>query len=235
LIDQPSGLCLPHFFCAFDNCNPNPDEDETFLEALTGLLKPTGDPNPPGQTISDLDPRLKEWVDDVENPSYNLPSKVLFPAVANDVVAAVQFAKQHGLEISVKNSGHSYSGASTKKNTLHINMNKFKQYATDDGVFDCDESQDYGESTDLANQPCMLSLAKGKTALIRVGGGENWDKTYRAVKSANNEQEGGYKYHAVGGAAGTVSPMGWSFQGGLSGTTAGRIFGFGVDQVLLVR
>ena len=42
--------------------------------------------------------------------------------------------------------------------------------------------------------------------MIRVGGGENWDKAYRAVLAANQEQEGGYKYHPVGGAAGTVSP-----------------------------
>jgi FAD/FMN-containing dehydrogenase len=219
---------MPHFFSAFDNDNPNPDQNITLAEALSDVSLPTN-------SFSDMDPKLKEWVDDVENPSYNLPSKVLFPAVANDVVAAIQFAKQHGFEISVKNSGHSYTAASSKKNTLHIDMNRFKQYATNDGVVDCDESLDYGESPDLVNQPCMLSLAKNKTALIRVGGGENWDKTYRAVQSANKEQEGGYKYHAVGGAAGTVSPMGWTFLGGLSGTTAGRIYGFGLDQVLMVR
>jgi len=39
----------------------------------------------------------------------------------------------------------------------------------------------------------------------------------------------------VGGAAGTVSPMGWSWQGGLSGTSAGRIYGFGVDQILQIE
>jgi FAD/FMN-containing dehydrogenase len=228
LIDQPSGLCLPHFFCAFDNCNPNPDQTITVADAFSDLPLAS-------DTLSDLDPKFQEWIADTENPSYNLPSKVFFPAVANDVVIAVQFAMQHGFEISVKNSGHSFTKASSKKNTLHINMNKFKQYATNDGVVDCDESQDYGESPDLANQPCMLSLAKNKTALIRVGGGENWDKTYRAVKGANDEQEGGYKYHPVGGAAGTVSPMGWTFLGGLGGTTAARIFGFGLDQVLMVR
>ena len=51
------------------------------------------------------------------------------------------------------------------------------------------------------------------------------DKVYRAVDEANSAQ--GNKYHAVGGAAGTVSPMGWTFQGGLAGTQAGRKFGFG--------
>ena len=32
------------------------------------------------------------------------------------------------------------------------------------------------------------------------------DKVYRAVEDFNKEQDGGYKYHVVGGAAGTVSP-----------------------------
>ena len=32
------------------------------------------------------------------------------------------------------------------------------------------------------------------------------DKVYRAMEDFNKEQDGGYKYHVVGGAAGTVSP-----------------------------
>ena len=78
------------------------------------------------------------------------------------------------------------------------------------------------------------------------------------------EQEGGEKYHIVGGAAGTVSPskiihildalydsifpvsfvyllihhlvlVGWTFQGGLSGTTRGSKFGLGADQVIQIE
>ena len=79
------------------------------------------------------------------------------------------------------------------------------------------------------------------------------DKVYRAVEDANKEQDGGYKYHVVGGAAGTVSPselhnifyiwssfpeywfifffhlynqtVGWTWQGGLAGTTGARRYG----------
>ena len=76
------------------------------------------------------------------------------------------------MEISVKNSGRIYSAPSSKKYTLHVNMNKFNQYATNDGVIDCDED-DMSESQDLSDQPCRLSIAKGKLAVIRVGGGEN--------------------------------------------------------------
>ena len=112
------------------------------------------------------------------------------------------------MEISIKNSGHSYTSASSKGDTLHLNMNRYHAYATSDGVIDC-STMDIGVGDDLslAEQPCRLSLAKGKDAVIRVGGGENWGKVYSAVRKANDEQPGGFKYHAVGGAAATVSPM----------------------------
>ena len=61
---------------------------------------------------------------------------------------------------------------------------------------------------DLDNQACLLATARGKPAFVRVGGGENFDKVYRAVQDFNERD--GYKYHIVGGAVGTVSPMGWT-------------------------
>jgi len=119
-------------------------------------------------------------------------------------------------------------------------MNRYKHYAPA-GITDCGVHVDAAglrtgsASDDLSDQPCRLASARGKPATIRVGGGENWDKTFRAVKAANEARDGGYKYHAVGGAAGTVSPMGWTFQGGLGGTTGGRMHGFGVDQILQIE
>lgn len=173
---------------------------------------------------------------DESNPSLNLPTRVLFPAIASDVIAAINFAKEHGLEISVKNSGHSYTGSSSKKDTLLLNMNKYTQYSPT-GITDCDESVvlDSEIAQDLSNQSCHLSVAKNKPAVLRVGGGENFDKVYRAVTNANKAQEGGYKYHLVGGAAGTVSPMGWTWLGGLGGTTGSRLYGLGVDQVVQIE
>ncbi|KAK1742676.1 FAD-binding domain-containing protein [Skeletonema marinoi] len=199
-------MCLPHSYLGWEKSWSRPSENghlnQTFDQAFTDLF-------------------VNPWTDlvlDPTNPSLNLPSKVLFPTVASDVVAAVNFAKDNGLEISVKNSGHSYQGASSKKNTLLLNMNRYTHYAPT-GIMDCDASN-LGSTVaeDLSNQPCLLSLAKNKSSLIRVGGGENFDKVFRAVIAANEEE--GYKYH-LGGAAGTVSPMGWSWQGGLGGTTGG--------------
>lgn len=111
-------------------------------------------------------------------------------------------------------------------------MRNYVPYATNLGPVDCNPDTVSGS---LDDQPCKLSLAKNKTAVIRVGGGENWGQIYQSVRDANKVQPDGFKYHAVGGAAATVSPMGWTFSAGLSGTTAGRTFGFGADQVLQIE
>jgi len=230
LVDKPSGLCVSQLFCAYEKCWPRPDASN-----VTQAQRLLDEDGLFSASYAELSPETRDWLSDSTNPSLNLPSKVLFPAVSSDVVAAIEFAGENGLEISVKNSGHSFMGASTKKDTLHINMNRFEQYASG-GIVDCvdgDAGSDGASVVDLAEQPCRLAAARDKPAYIRVGGGENWDKVYRAVDEANSAQ--GNKYHAVGGAAGTVSPIGWTFQGGLAGTQAGRKFGFGVDQVLQVE
>jgi len=225
LIDQPSGLCVSQLFCAYERCWPRPDAHGSNSTQATrdadegygGLF---------AASFDDLSPEVKGWLSDPANPSLNLPSKVLFPNVASDVVAAIEFAKENGLEVSVKNSGHSFTGASTKKGTLHLNMNRFVRYASS-GIVNCD-------AAGLAeHQQCKLAVARNKPGFVRVGGGENWDRVYRAVDAVNAEE--GNKYHAVGGAAGTVSPMGWTFQGGLAGTQGGRKYGLGVDQVIQIE
>ena len=170
LIDQPSGMCLPHLYLGWETSWPRPSEnghlDQTLDQAMQDLVD-----NPP---VTDLE----RWISDQTNPSLDLHYKVLFPVVASDVVAAVNFAKEHGLEISVKNSGHSYQGASSKKDTLLLNMNRFTHYAPT-GITDCDASiLDTTVAEDLSNQPCLLSFAKGKSSTIRVGGGENFGKLF---------------------------------------------------------
>eukprot|EP00957_Ditylum_brightwellii_P188912 14380230-Ditylum_brightwellii.AAC.1 len=115
--------------------------------------------------------------------NFDLPLRVYFPKTAGDVVEVVKLAKKHGIELSIKNSGHSYAGSSTKKDTYLLNMNKYKRYAIDSaaktynpsGITQCDAAPDVIKS-DLSNQPCQLAIARNKPATIRVGGGENWDK-----------------------------------------------------------
>lgn len=231
LIDQPSGMCVDQLFCAYERCYHRPDADGHANTTLSQRLSDTADTF--SASWDALSPESQGWLEDPANPALNLPSKVLFPVVASDVVAAVNFARENGLEISVKNSGHSFMGASTKRDTLHINMNRFTQYAPT-SVVDCAASAPgFPTEEDLRDQPCTLAVARAKPGYIRVGGGENWDKTYRAVKDANEAQ--GNRFHVIGGAAGTVSPMGWTFHGGLAGTVGGPMYGFGVDQILMVE
>ena len=119
LIEQPSGLCMSTMFCAYVGCNPSGAANVTLADRIGELNGPEG----PKEEVFD-------WALDPTNPSFNLPSKVLFPSDATDVIAAVNFARTNGLELSVKNSGHSYLGASTKRDTLLLNMMQFPRYTT---------------------------------------------------------------------------------------------------------
>ena len=165
LIDEPSGMCVSQYFCAYKRCWPRPDA------ATTTYAQQVADQDTWNQltTFEDLSAETQGWIEDPQNPSLNLPSKVLFPVVASDVVEAIKFAGENALEISVKNSGHSFIGASTKKDTLHINMNRFTQYSST-SIVDCDQTV----LEDMDSQPCSLAEARNKPAFIRVGGGENW-------------------------------------------------------------
>lgn len=85
--------------------------------------------------------------------------------------------------------------------------------------------------------PCALALARSKTAVIRVGGGELFDDLYRAVIDWNKEhgKKSGHRYEVIGGGAGTVSAVGGWLQGGGLSTGLERLWGVGVDQVLEIE
>ena len=172
LIDQPSGMCLPNLLLGWEvggwlfQLDPLSQELKS-LDTLMGF-EVEGDDTTPSPIAGDE-----------SNRSLNLPYKVVFPSVASDLVHIIQFAQNHKFELSVKNSGHSYSGASSKRNTLLVNMNRYKQYAPD-GITDCDADMlGTAVADDLSNQACLLALARGKPAVIRVGGGENYGTFFR--------------------------------------------------------
>ena len=104
LIDQPAGMCLSHLFLGWKDMYPRPsDNGHLNITLMQGFqdLAPVFAGQPPNQ-------EMMGWLNDESNPSLNLPYKVLFPSVASDVVAAIEFAKEHDLEISIKNSKSSY-------------------------------------------------------------------------------------------------------------------------------
>ena len=180
LIDQPSGMCLPHLLLGW--------EVESIIRNFTLpmlISSMTGDPSllKPLDTVMGFevegdDTTPSPVAGDEYNRSLNLPYKVVFPATASDVLHIILFAMKNKIEISVKNSGHSYSGSSSKKNTLLINMNRFTHYASG-GITECDAALlDTTVADNLSNQACLLALARGKPGVIRVGGGENYGKSF---------------------------------------------------------
>ncbi len=62
---------------------------------------------------------------DPDNYGYNLPIYAMEAKSEEDIVKAVDFARKNGIEISVKTSGYSLQGSSTKENSLLISMKNF--------------------------------------------------------------------------------------------------------------
>ena len=182
LIDQPSGMCLPNLIFGWE-AGSWLLETVTFSMLLAGTILEPLDAMM-GFQVDDDDTTPSPIYGDETNRSLNLPYKVVFPSNASDVLRIILFAMKHKIEISVKNSGHSYSGASSKKNTLLVNMNRFTQYASG-GITDCASLLDTAVADDLSNQACLLALARGKPGVIRVGGGENYGESLTAITMFN--------------------------------------------------
>ena len=68
---------------------------------------------------------------------------------------------------------------------------------------------------DMMTNACKLAKARGKEATLRIGGGEVWDDSYRAVENANYYFRTFFNKSTaiVGGGAGTVSAIGGWMQG----------------------
>ena len=112
LIAEPSGLCADQFTCAFDKCYGSYD-DEGFKSLQCLYLG--NDPD----TNSDVPDLQNQTFDEAMQTcgvtaSLALPGSITFPKTAKDVVAAVEFAIDNGLQISIKSTGHCYTGCHTK-------------------------------------------------------------------------------------------------------------------------
>jgi FAD/FMN-containing dehydrogenase len=60
-----------------------------------------------------------------------LPALVLQPASAHDVAAAVSFARDHGLLLSVKGGGHNIAGTSMAPGGLTLDLSRMREVAVD--------------------------------------------------------------------------------------------------------
>jgi len=196
ILTKPSGLCKPEFSCAWGQCLPEnyPKSYNGTLEFIKDFmaLNITND-----TTYSDIESEL--------GPGLNLPKKISFPTQVADIVAAIQHAKQEGLTVSILATGHSYSGASTSADSVQLNLRNYPKYSKT-SIVECDDAI-IDETTNPDSAACKLVTARGKKALVRVGGGEIFNDTANSVFNLKNETTGYSKYlmlHGVGtvGAAG---------------------------------
>ncbi|KAG7373202.1 FAD binding protein [Nitzschia inconspicua] len=212
LLNQSSGLCLDHVGCAFENCKWPPSKNTW--------------PSFPSTTSPFVIFDDKTDLTEQDLSTLSIPAMVLQPNHASDIVQAIQFCQQNDIGVTVKVAGHSYFGASSANRTLLIKMNpNYPKYAIGGSLTECSTVTPASSSEiPSANQmACALASARGKNAVLRVGGGELFDEAYRAVSFGWNAQSENL-YHFVGGGAGTVSAAGgWLASGGLSGTTGMRI------------
>jgi FAD/FMN-containing dehydrogenase len=60
-----------------------------------------------------------------------IPARVLQPASPDDVTAAVGFARDHGLRLSVKGGGHNIAGTSVVEDGLTLDMSRLREVTVD--------------------------------------------------------------------------------------------------------
>ena len=201
LIAKPAGLCAEFLACAFTKCDPT-GFDEVFPLNLANT------------SFKDVKDKLGPL---------NLPQKIAFPATVFDVVGTVAQAIEEGRTISIKSTGHSYTGSHTMNGSIQLNFRDLQAYSS---VVECPPFLSNASDNFAA---CSLANARGKDALVRVGGGETWNDVY------NNVLNSAPQYEPLGGAAGSVGAAGGWLQGGGLSAGAERMYGLGVDQVLEIE
>lgn len=143
---QPSGLCSAHLSCAYEECSS---------------VYPAGI-NQWGFNSSIYPTEVWKSYD-----GFNLPSAVVHPVNVADISATIKFAIKNKIEISIKTSGHSYTGSSTKKGTILLNLSKLQKYSPFGSIVECSS----GAVPEGAYQEaCDLAAARNKDAILRVGG-----------------------------------------------------------------
>ena len=148
----------------------------------------------------------KEYCNKTAN--WNLPEYEVIAKSENDIQKTVIFAKNLKIPITIKTTGHSFSGQSTGRGSININMKEFSE----------------GSETWVKNSHTD-SCGTFTRDSVRVGGGQRWMDVYKTV---------GNKYDIIGGGGLTVSAAGgWLGGGGLS--TMHRTYGLGVDNLLEIN
>jgi FAD/FMN-containing dehydrogenase len=99
------------------------------------------------------------------------PSAIVRPASVADVIAAITFAREQGLEVSVRSGGHSFAGYGTNDGGLVIDLSLMKAITVDpeQRTARIEPGLTWGEVAGIL-QPYGLALTAGDTATVGVGG-----------------------------------------------------------------
>ena len=218
-----------HLSCAFAKCNGT--SLDPFIEHVLQNANSGG-----GADGEDPVLRLQNSLS--STTSWNLPRFIAFPETVSHVGQAVEWAKQRQVPISIKSTGHSYTGSSTLTGSLQLNLRQLKSYSAH-SITECDtvlkDDNEEGDNDPNARPfqaACRLARARGKQAVVQVGGGEVWSDVYLALLASQALGQTVHSYEAVGGGAGSVGAAGGWLQGGGWSTGMERQYGLGVDQVL---
>ena len=170
-----------------------------FAEAANGICMQTHNCN-------------REFCD--SDKEYNLPAYSILVETVEDIQSVLMFSNEHDISVSIKTSGHSYSGSSTQKDSIMIWMAHFRKPKDNETFY---QSGDGGNVTDLG---LCEEISKD---ILKIGGGEVWGEVYsRAAKFGKD---------MIGGGGLTVSAAGgWLQGGGLSALS--RSYGLGIDNVV---
>ena len=139
-----------------------------------------------------------------------LPAFTLPPRTAAHVQAAIRFAAQHSVRVSVKSTGHTYTGRSTAAASLLLYLHAMRNI-TFHGAFD---------------DGCGSSTAPPPAVTVQPG--VDFAQLYPAV-----EEFGNGSYAVVGGGGATVGAAGGYVQGG-GHSSLSRSLGLAADNVLRI-
>ena len=119
----------------------------------------------------------------------SVPSRYAVVAeTVDDVVATVEFAREHHVRLVVKATGHDYYGRSTAPDALMLWMHQMREVAVDDA---------------FVPSGCTTAAVPA----VRVGAGARWLEVYRAVTVEHGR-------YAQGGGCTSVGAAGGFLQGG---------------------
>lgn len=99
------------------------------------------------------------------------PALIVRPINVADVITAVNFAREQGVEVAVRSGGHSMSGYSTIDNGMVIDLSNMKSITFDPErrIARLEPGLTWGEVAGTL-QPHGLALTSGDTATVGVGG-----------------------------------------------------------------